>query len=119
MQSNRHNPELRQPLLFTLTPLLINQFGGKVVFLWHVTRHFLCTIPDLMLSNSTWEFDRLNLKMLPTHSKKGEETFPLEMDHLPEFAIKKCQVELKETPEKKLKALQEVREFFEKEPENE
>ncbi|GIY14678.1 alpha-tocopherol transfer protein-like [Caerostris darwini] len=52
--------------------------------------------------------------MLPTHSKKGEETFPLEMDHLPEFAIKKCQVELKETPEKKLKALQEVREFLRK-----
>ncbi|GIY88839.1 alpha-tocopherol transfer protein-like [Caerostris darwini] len=52
--------------------------------------------------------------MLPTHSKVGEETFPFEMDHLPEFAIKKCEVEQKETPQKKLKALQEVREFLRK-----
>ncbi|GIY32720.1 alpha-tocopherol transfer protein-like [Caerostris extrusa] len=37
------------------------------------------------------------------------ETLPFHMDHVPEFFMKKCELELKETPENKVKSIEELR----------
>ncbi|GIX80088.1 hypothetical protein CDAR_205131, partial [Caerostris darwini] len=45
-------------------------------------------------------------------TNESEEILPFEMDRIPEFVLRKCEVELTETPEKKLRAVQEVREIL-------
>ncbi|GIX75781.1 hypothetical protein CEXT_206631 [Caerostris extrusa] len=52
------------------------------------------------------------LGMFSPISTESEEIHPFEMDHIPESMLRKCEVELTETPEKKLKAIQEVREIL-------
>ncbi|GIY60517.1 alpha-tocopherol transfer protein [Caerostris darwini] len=55
---------------------------------------------------------RVNYKMFKMLSNESEEILPFEMDRIPEFVLRKCEVELTETPEKKLRAVQEVRELL-------
>ncbi|GBL77703.1 hypothetical protein AVEN_261929-1, partial [Araneus ventricosus] len=40
---------------------------------------------------------------------EGKEIFPLEIGYLPQFAVKKCEEELNETPEGKMRGIQELR----------
>ncbi|GIX97452.1 hypothetical protein CEXT_547051 [Caerostris extrusa] len=37
------------------------------------------------------------------------EILPFHMDHVPEFFIRKCELELKESPENKVKSIEELR----------
>ncbi|XP_055943720.1 clavesin-2-like isoform X2 [Argiope bruennichi] len=45
-----------------------------------------------------------------------KELLPFEIDYLPEFAAKKCQEELNETPERKIKGIQELRALLQRNP---
>ncbi|GBN59081.1 hypothetical protein AVEN_68993-1 [Araneus ventricosus] len=45
---------------------------------------------------------------------EGKEIFPLEIGYLPQFAVKKCEEELNETPEGKMRGIQELRSLLQR-----